>query len=269
MTASERSIQPYVFRCDARPGRVGAYRHAGGRLLRGFPAWLSEAAVRGNDWRPPGLCCRPCWAFRRSLPCCGQSVPSPLPSPGPSPSTLARSLSIPSPASLPSPSSWYSCVVPSMPTAYWPAAGHRSTEPGLTFFYGILSAAMVLVVVARNGVLFLIAWEIMALAGYFLLATEHGEEGGAHGGHGLPGRHPCGHGGPDRAVLPDTPARREFSVPRGRRAVPGGGPGRGAVHCRADRLRLQGRSDAASHLAPLGPCQRPRAMSRPCCRGSC
>jgi len=59
---------------------------------------------------------------------------------------------------------------------YWPAASHRSTEPGLTFFYGILAAAMVLVVVARNGVLFLIAWEVMALAGYFLLVTEHEEE---------------------------------------------------------------------------------------------
>ncbi len=59
---------------------------------------------------------------------------------------------------------------------YWPAASHRSSEPGLTFFYGILTAAMALVVMARNGVLFLIAWEIMALAGYFLLVTEHGEE---------------------------------------------------------------------------------------------
>ena len=59
---------------------------------------------------------------------------------------------------------------------YWPAASHRSSEPGLTLFYGILTAAMALVVMARNGVLFLIAWEIMALAGYFLLVTEHGEE---------------------------------------------------------------------------------------------
>jgi hydrogenase-4 component B len=59
---------------------------------------------------------------------------------------------------------------------YWPATSHRSSEPGLTFFYGILAAAMVLVAVARNGVLFLIAWELMALAGYFLLITDHGEE---------------------------------------------------------------------------------------------
>ncbi|HBG04658.1 MAG: hydrogenase [Geobacteraceae bacterium GWC2_58_44] len=58
---------------------------------------------------------------------------------------------------------------------YWPAASHRSSEPSVTFFYGLLCAAMALVVVARNGALFMIAWEIMALAGYFLLVTEHEE----------------------------------------------------------------------------------------------
>jgi hydrogenase-4 component B len=58
---------------------------------------------------------------------------------------------------------------------YWPAISHRSTEPSVTFFYGLLSAAMALVVIARNGALFMIAWEVMALAGYFLLVTEHEE----------------------------------------------------------------------------------------------
>ena len=58
---------------------------------------------------------------------------------------------------------------------YWPAASRRSSEPALTFFYGLLCAAMVLVVVARNGALFMIAWEIMALSGYFLLMAEHEE----------------------------------------------------------------------------------------------
>ncbi len=56
---------------------------------------------------------------------------------------------------------------------YWPAARHRASEPSVTFFYGLLCAAMGLVVVARNGALFLVAWEVMALAGYFLLVTEH------------------------------------------------------------------------------------------------
>jgi hydrogenase-4 component B len=45
----------------------------------------------------------------------------------------------------------------------------------MTFLYGMLAAAMALVVVARNGVLFLIAWEVMALSAYFLLVTEHDE----------------------------------------------------------------------------------------------
>jgi hydrogenase-4 component B len=58
---------------------------------------------------------------------------------------------------------------------YWPAASKRSSQPSVTFFYGLLSAAMALVVVARNGALFMIAWEVMALAGYFLLVTEHEE----------------------------------------------------------------------------------------------
>jgi len=55
--------------------------------------------------------------------------------------------------------------------AYWPA----KKQPGagrLTLFLGLFAAAMVIVVMARNGVLFLMAWEVMALSGYFLLTTE-------------------------------------------------------------------------------------------------
>ncbi|HCE67847.1 MAG: hydrogenase [Geobacteraceae bacterium GWC2_55_20] len=59
---------------------------------------------------------------------------------------------------------------------YWPAAGNRSTERGLTFFYGILASSMAILVTARNGVLFLMVWEIMALSAYFLLVTEHDRE---------------------------------------------------------------------------------------------
>ena len=58
---------------------------------------------------------------------------------------------------------------------YWPAASHRTSQPSLTFFYGLLAAAMALVVVSRSGALFMISWEVMALSGYFLLVTEHGE----------------------------------------------------------------------------------------------
>lgn len=57
--------------------------------------------------------------------------------------------------------------------SYWPAAANRRTEPLLTFSLGLLAAAMAMVVMARNGVLFLMAWEVMALAAYFALTVEH------------------------------------------------------------------------------------------------
>jgi hydrogenase-4 component B len=59
---------------------------------------------------------------------------------------------------------------------YWPAAEHRTTERGLTFFYGLLSSSMAILLTARNGVFFIMVWEIMALSAYFLLVTEHERE---------------------------------------------------------------------------------------------
>lgn len=59
---------------------------------------------------------------------------------------------------------------------YWPATENRATERGLTFFYGLLASSMAILVMARNGVFFLMVWEIMALSAYFLLVTEHGRE---------------------------------------------------------------------------------------------
>jgi len=50
-------------------------------------------------------------------------------------------------------------------------ADHKSLGPPWLFF-NLLVAAMVLVVVARNGMLFLVAWEGMALASYFLVTFE-------------------------------------------------------------------------------------------------
>ena len=46
----------------------------------------------------------------------------------------------------------------------------------LGFFYNVLMAGMLLTVVARNGVLFLVAWEVMALASYFLVVMEDEHE---------------------------------------------------------------------------------------------
>lgn len=44
------------------------------------------------------------------------------------------------------------------------------------FFYNMLFASMLLVVTARNGVLFLVAWEVMSLASFFLVMFEHEKE---------------------------------------------------------------------------------------------
>jgi hydrogenase-4 component B len=56
--------------------------------------------------------------------------------------------------------------------AYWlPYAGRKSLGAAW-FFYNLLTASMVLIVVARNGVLFLIAWEAMAVTSYFLVTFE-------------------------------------------------------------------------------------------------
>ncbi|MDA8430166.1 MAG: proton-conducting transporter membrane subunit [Geobacteraceae bacterium] len=55
--------------------------------------------------------------------------------------------------------------------AYWPAHKHASAGK-LTLFLGIFAASMVIVVMARNSVLFIMAWEIMALSAYFLLTSE-------------------------------------------------------------------------------------------------
>jgi len=54
--------------------------------------------------------------------------------------------------------------------------GHSSRGRGLGsswFFYCILTASMALVVLARNAVLFLMAWEIMSLSSWVLVTHEH------------------------------------------------------------------------------------------------
>lgn len=57
--------------------------------------------------------------------------------------------------------------------------GGRGRERALApviFFFALLVAAMAGVALARDGVLFLVAWEIMSLAGYFLVTFEHERE---------------------------------------------------------------------------------------------
>jgi hydrogenase-4 component B len=61
--------------------------------------------------------------------------------------------------------------------SYWPQRAHPANGRKLRLFYGLISAAMILLLTAENGVLFLVGWEIMALSGFFLITTEdHKEE---------------------------------------------------------------------------------------------
>ncbi len=55
---------------------------------------------------------------------------------------------------------------------YWPQAEHPLNARKLRLFYGLISGAMLVLLLARNATLFLTAWEIMALSGYFLITTE-------------------------------------------------------------------------------------------------
>ena len=55
---------------------------------------------------------------------------------------------------------------------YWRQSRHPGNGQRLRFCWGIMTAAMMLVVLARDGVLFLMAWEIMGLAAFFLFDTE-------------------------------------------------------------------------------------------------
>jgi hydrogenase-4 component B len=65
-------------------------------------------------------------------------------------------------------------AVPAAVFAYEYMPGHAHGRPlgPFFFFLNVFVAGMVLVVLARNGVLFLIAWEVMSLAAYFLITFE-------------------------------------------------------------------------------------------------
>ena len=60
---------------------------------------------------------------------------------------------------------------------YWPQAEHPANGRKLGLFYGVLAAGMAILLVAADGFLFLVGWEVMALAAYFLVTTEdHSKE---------------------------------------------------------------------------------------------
>ncbi len=60
--------------------------------------------------------------------------------------------------------------------SYWSRAEHPGTAPKLGVFYGLLAAALAVVIVARDAVLFLVGWEVMALSAFFLITTDDDDE---------------------------------------------------------------------------------------------
>ncbi|RKX73837.1 MAG: hydrogenase [Spirochaetes bacterium] len=56
---------------------------------------------------------------------------------------------------------------------YWPQSRHESNGRGLRLFSGWTVAGMVLILVARHGILFLMGWELMAVSAFFLITTEN------------------------------------------------------------------------------------------------
>ncbi len=55
---------------------------------------------------------------------------------------------------------------------YWPQKEGAANARRLSLFLGLMTAAMVVLVIARDGLLFLFGWETMAVSAFFLVATE-------------------------------------------------------------------------------------------------
>jgi len=58
---------------------------------------------------------------------------------------------------------------------YWPLASPKGAGRSVRGFYAVLVCAISLVFMARQGILFLMGWELMAIAAFLLIATEHGK----------------------------------------------------------------------------------------------
>jgi len=56
-------------------------------------------------------------------------------------------------------------------TAYWPDRTHESA-PRLRLCFGLAAASLALLCCAANGILFLVAWEVMAITCYLMVASE-------------------------------------------------------------------------------------------------
>lgn len=59
---------------------------------------------------------------------------------------------------------------------YWPAAEKQESAPRLTLFFSLLAASLATIVIARHAILFLTAWEVMAIACYFAMTVDGGRK---------------------------------------------------------------------------------------------
>lgn len=66
--------------------------------------------------------------------------------------------------------------------SYWRQSEHPDNGRKLRLFYGLCAAGMVLLVVARNSVVFLLGWEAMAVSAFFLVAAEDDQPAVAEAG---------------------------------------------------------------------------------------
>jgi len=55
---------------------------------------------------------------------------------------------------------------------YWRQTEHQENGRKLRLFYGLLTAALAVLILARNSVTFLFGWEIMAVSAFFLVSTD-------------------------------------------------------------------------------------------------
>ena len=55
---------------------------------------------------------------------------------------------------------------------YWPQGRHSGNGRKLSLFWGLMVSGLVLLVIARDGMSFLLGWEVMALSAFFLVSTE-------------------------------------------------------------------------------------------------
>ena len=142
---------------------------------------------------------------------------------------------------------------------YWPQRDHADDGRKLRLFYGLQAAGIGLVLVAANAVLFLVAWETMALAAFFCITTEDRDEAVRRTGYIYLVATRMGTLllFAMFAVLHAASGTWDFAAP-GRSIAPSAATA--VFRSGAPRLRHQGRTDAAPRLAPRG--ARQRAESR-------